>query len=48
MHFISHIFGFCGEQHPSLLIGGLGCLGIITMYLKKIVYYILNKIKELR
>ena len=26
LHFIKHIIGFCGEPHPSLLMGGAGII----------------------
>ncbi len=27
IHFIKHTLGICGEQHPSLLMGGAGVVG---------------------
>ena len=27
IHFLKHLFGFCGEPHPNVFIGGIGLIG---------------------
>ena len=27
IHFLKHLFGFCGEPHPNIFIGGIGLIG---------------------
>lgn len=36
VHFIKHLFGFCGEPHPNLLLGGFGVIGYCIYYVKVI------------
>ena len=33
-HFVKHALGFCGEPHPSLLMGGFGIIGYCVYCIK--------------
>ena len=39
-HFIKHLFGLCGEAHPSVIMSGGILLTTISVYFKQIVEYI--------
>jgi len=40
IHFMKHALGLCGEQHPSLLVGGVGiisyCVYCVKVFKNKI------------
>jgi|TARA_B100000073_G_scaffold279459_1_gene239961 hypothetical protein len=38
-HFVKHLFGLCGEAHPSILVGGGVFLTTIGLYWTKIINY---------
>ena len=40
LHFIKHLFGLCGESHPSILIGGGVFITTIGFYWGRIINYI--------
>jgi hypothetical protein len=47
IEFIKHIFGFCGEGHPSLIyLLGSGPLIAIGIYFKQIYFYLSIMVKS--
>ena len=37
IHFVKHLFGFCGEPHPNIFIGGIGLVGYCFNCCKNII-----------
>ena len=40
MHFLKHVTGLCGEQHPSILVGGAAFFGFLIRYFNNLKYWI--------
>ena len=43
IHFLKHMLGFCGESHPSLLMGGAGVIGYCMFCLQVIKHKLRGK-----
>ena len=47
IHTFRHITGLCGEEHPSLLVGGTAFFTYVVYNVKTIILYVKQLVKEI-